>query len=293
MVARMPLTQAERASFRQRFNHLAVAVIQGELLEITYVTHDKAHRVPGRRGSVKGFSAAARLRMLRTISTVDWDQVGNSLFITLTYPDTRFDRTIQDRTRDRYLFFRDMENYLGKEFGALWRIEWKPRKTGKKKGTMVPHVHVIVFDVGFLPWQTIRNSWRRVLAVDGHLSTDVRRIRGGKSVAMYVSKYCSKPMDVNRSLDIASYLNTGRHWGIHRRNLIPWADRVVNHHLTKQDIQLCENAAAMTFPYFVRDAREGFSLFGERARKVIYEILRLDVDEAFEKAYDAKVERGS
>jgi hypothetical protein len=97
-------------------------------------------------------------------------------------------------------------------------------------------------------------------------------------VAMYVSKYCSK-VTTNPSLDYASYLNnTGRHWGIHRRNLIPWCERRVHRLTDPRHVQLCENAACMTFPYFTRGVNQGFSLFGKNAAKVIGEIYRTDVD---------------
>jgi len=275
----MPLTPSERENFRALYNVVAVAVIQGELMEITYVKHRKEFRFPGKRGSIKGFTPSARLRMLRTIAIVDWPRVPPSLFITLTYPDSRSGRDARTRNRDRYLFVRNMENYLNKKVGVLWRIEWKPRQSGANQGTMVPHVHLIVFDCKFIPWQRIRKWWRDVLRVDGPLCTDVQRIEGGKKVAGYVAKYCSKPMAKNPSLDIASYLNTGRHWGICRRELIPFCQRRIHRLTDPRHIQLAENAACMTFPYFTRDVQQGFSLFGPKAEKVIAEIYRTDIDD--------------
>lgn len=275
----MPLTGQERDSYRARFNKAAVAVIQGELLELTYVKGTKEFRLPGKRGKISGFTRSSRLRMLRTIAKVDWSRVGASLFITLTYPDSRRDRSSCERNRDRYLFLRSMENYLQRKVGCLWRLEWKARKSGKAKGSVVPHAHLIVFNCRFIPWREIRKWWRDALAVDGHLATDVRRIVGGKSVAMYVSKYCSKLPDAT-SLDYASYLNNpGRHWGINRRDLIPWCERWVVRLGEKRQIQLCENAACMTFPFFNRDVDQGFSLFGKKAVAVIAEICRTDLDD--------------
>jgi hypothetical protein len=283
----MPLTEKEREHFRARYNKVPVLVSQGELLELSYVTRRKARRFPGKRGQVKGFTPAARLRMLKTLATVRWDDIGQSLFITLTYPDARIGRELHERTRDRYLFVRAMENYLGRKVGALWRLEWKPRLTGTKAGAVAPHVHLIVFSVNFLPWQRVRQWWRGVLSVDGPLATDVRKIRGGKSVAMYVAKYCSKPNDKSLSLDIASYLNTGRAWGVHRRELIPLHERHVNRICTTSQIELLENGASSTFKFFLRGADEGFSLFGPIAKKVLDQLFNTQLDEQLENDYSA------
>jgi len=268
----MSLTAYERDYITSRYNACCVVVKQGDLLEVTYVNSKPAPRRPGRRKSILGFSPSARLRLLRTMATVYWEGVGPSLFITLTYPDSHIDRTMQTRTQDRSRFFRDMENYLGKEFGAVWRVEWVTRKSGSRKGTMAPHVHLIVFGLRYIPYQTVNKLWRGVLAVDGALRTDVRRIKGQRDVAKYVAKYAAKA-EVDRSLVIASYLNTtGRHWGIHRRELIPWCVRCWDLRMSPDEIALLENAAASKIPYFPKGTRSGFSLFGPVVKVVMEEI---------------------
>jgi len=274
----MPLTPQEREYYRSRFNHAAVVVIQGELIELSHVKLNKAPRLPGKRGLIKGFTPSARLRMLRTLATVDWNDVPDSLFITLTYPDSRLRGTPKHRSRDRYLFHRSMENYLGRKVGALWRVEWIDRKSGEFEGSWQAHVHLIVFDCKFIPWQKVRSWWRAALAVDGPLSTTIERIEGGgKKAAYYVSKYCGKKQP-DLSLDIASYLNTGRAWGITRKELVPVHQRIVHRITDPRELQLLENGAAMTFPYFIRGVDEGFSLFGKNAVRIIDEILRTDLD---------------
>lgn len=264
----MPLSSPERESLRSKWKEIPVAVVTGELLEITYLARNKEVRLPGRRGVVKGFTNAARLRMMRTVATIDWSRVRASLFITLTYPPQVERRSMKERNQDRYVFLRSMENHLGRKVGALWRIEWKTRKTGATKGTTAPHVHLIVFGCGFIAWQEIRRWWRAALAVVGPLATDVQRIKGGSAVGKYVTKYCAKLPDAP-SLDSASYLNSlGRHWGIHRRDLIPWSQRHVFWNLSAEQIRFAENAACMTFRYFAREARQGFCIFGDNAKKI-------------------------
>jgi len=279
----MPLLPLERERLRSTLGTKCHCVWTGELLEITYLPVNREYRLPGRRGAIKGFTPSARLRMMRTVASVNWERVKASLFITLTYPDEVAERTCSMRTQDRYVFFRSMENYLCKEVGALWRLEWKPRRSGANKGRLFPHVHLIVFGVGFLPWQDIRQWWRSALNVKGSLATDVQRIKGGKVVAKYVTKYCSKPMEVD-SLDNASYSNKlGRHWGIHRRSLIPFCNRWVIPFLDGDDIQLAENAGCQVFKYFTRNAGQGFSLLGPLAEKVGQELFcrMLDKEKRF------------
>ncbi len=270
----MPLTKLEREHIKSRYNNAIAVVKTGDLLEVTYVNSQEAPRRPGRRKKVGMFSAAARLRMLKRMACVYWEGVGPSLFVTLTYPDSVANRTKEDRTADRSRFFRDMENHLGKEFGAVWRIEWAVRKSGDLKGTMVPHVHLIVFGLRYIPYRVVNKLWRGVLAVDGALRTDVRRIKGQRDVAKYVAKYAAK-MPESSSLVIASYLNIeGRHWGIHRSDLIPWCVRTWDLRYSPEEIELLENAAASKIPYFPKGTRSGFSLFGPIV-KVVTEEIRL------------------
>jgi len=185
---------------------------------------------------------------------------------------------MRERNQDRYVFFRSMENYLGRKVGALWRIEWLARKSGATAGMMAPHVHLIVFGCGFIPWQEVRKWWRAALAVDGHLATDVRRIKGGKMVGKYVTKYCSKAPDADSVLN-TSYLNSlGRHWGLHRRNRIPFCMRIVVPRMSEEQVRFAENAACMTFRYFTRGVEQGFSIFGDNGRKAGEIILSIPVD---------------
>lgn len=264
----MPLTHKERQHFRSPFGTKAHAVWQGELLEITYLPKDKQYRRPGKRGQVKGFTRSARLRMLRTIASVQWGAMKCGVFITLTYPDSHAERDMRQRTRDRYLFVRYMENYLGKPVGVLWRVEWKTRKSGKNVGCLVAHLHLIVFGVRFIPKEMVKQWWRLVLSAAGPVVTWIDAIDSGRKVGRYVSKYCSKLPEAN-VLDNASYLNSlGRHWGIQRKEKVPFAPRFLIPYLDAEEIKLCDNLGAMTFKFFTRGTQQGFSCFGANAEKV-------------------------
>jgi len=274
----MPLTTNEREMRRPLKGRTACAILTGELLEITYIKDHREFRLPGKRGTVDGFTPSARLRMLRTVAKIDWRNVPPSVFVTLTYPDEYLRATAHERNQDRHWWFRSIENYLGKKVGALWRLEWVPRKTGIKKGQWEAHVHLIVFGVRFLPYQEANRAWRVALGAVGYVRTETKGIKNGqRDVAKYVSKYCSKRQ--NDSLVNTSYLNApGRHWGIHRRGLIPFAERFVMTNLTGEEINLCENAACCTFKYFTRGTDQGFSLFGVNGKKIGEEILLRHID---------------
>jgi len=202
------------------------------------------------------------------IASINWGHVRKGVFITLTYPDEHADRAMGERSTDKYLFLRYIEKYLGKEVGVIWRLEWEPRKSGKRKGKLTAHWHMIVFGTSYIPKDVVRSFWRCVLRADGPVVTWIDGIESGKKLARYVGKYCAKLPDAD-VLDNATYLNSfGRHWGINRRELVPWFPRFVIPFLTEADVKLSENLACMTFRYFTREAQQGFQVFGTNALKV-------------------------
>jgi len=272
------LTSEERERFRSHRETNAVAVLRGDLVQLTYIKPTKEKRLPGKRGTVDGFTPSARLRMLRTVAQIEWGSVKDSLFITLTYPDNYLRATAHERNQDRHWFLRSMENYLKKKVGALWRLEWVPRKSGNNAGQWHAHVHLIVFGVRYIPYQEVNQAWRVALGAVGYVRTEVQKIRGGRDVAKYVSKYCAKKPEVS-SLVNTSYLNApGRHWGIHRRELLPFGFKFVMSRLTPDEIRLLENAACMTFKFFTRGTGQGFCLFGPNGKKIGEQILHRHVD---------------
>jgi len=280
----MPLTEDERNKFKHSNRKRAFAVWTGELLEITYSPGIQLNRRHGRRTAIKGFTRGARLRMLRMIASINWGNVRHGVFITLTYPDSCAERTLRERSTDKYLFLRYMEKHLGKKVGVIWRLEWEPRKTGKRKGQLIAHWHLIVFGVRWIDKDIVKQYWRAVLRADGPLITWIDGIKGGRKLAKYVSKYCSK-LPGDSVLDDTTYLNTlGRHWGVNRRELVPWFPRFLIPFLTEADVNLAENLACMTFAYFNRGAQQGFQIFGRNALKVgeiLFERM-IDIEDATE-----------
>jgi hypothetical protein len=268
----MPLSPEERDSLRPAAGQRAVIVHTGGLLEITYVTKDRKKRVSKRRGTVGAFSRASRLRLMRTCSTVDWESALPAVFVTLTYPDDRVVTSGPVRTLERDAMFRAIESYLGKQIPVLWRTEWKPRLTGKLKGSCAPHVHLIVMGCSFISYSAVNAKWCSVLGADGYVRTDIRKIRTPEAAGRYVSKYCAKLPDDLSLVNTSKISVEGRHWGIHRRELLQLFDRNIMCNVPPELISLAENGACRVFPHFTRGARQGFSLFGDVAKKLGEEI---------------------
>ncbi len=220
------------------------------------------------RGKVQGFSKASRLRMLKRIAVLDWDRGAPWVLISLTYPDDRADRSYRERTRDRYLFHRYMEKYLGKKVGMMWRVEVKPRLTGQHKGKYVTHMHMVVAGVQFIPWQLVRKWWRTILDVEGPLCTDIRRA-GGETAAWYAAKYAAKKQVVC-SLDNAAYLNNllGRAWGLTRASALPWCPTETWHGVPELTAKELRKIASHLMRDYNPEFGGSFTVFGDVAKRV-------------------------
>lgn len=202
---------------------LARITCQGTLLQVSLSLPHFRKEPPKKRKAVFGFSRPARLRMLKTIATIDWKNVGKSVMITLTYPDARGDRTHAERTRDRNVFLLALEREVGHTFPVLWRTEWKVRQSGERKGEIIPHMHLIALGVPYIDWRNLRKLWARTLEWDGYVATDIFATKNGNHAARYAAKYAAKS-EVLDSLDYASYLRMdGRHWGLTRKGNVKWA----------------------------------------------------------------------
>lgn len=114
--------------------------------------------------------------------------------------------------------------------------------------------------------------WSGVLRADGYVRTDIRRIRTAECAGRYVSKYSAKLPDDLSLVNTSKVSVEGRHWGIHRRSLVPLCDRNIMCNVPKELVALAENGACTVFPHFTRGANQGFSLFGDVARKLGEEI---------------------
>lgn len=251
----------------------ASASLQGDLFQYREAWNWLKSPPPDRRGTIGGFSRGARLRLLKEIAVIDWDAAGDCLFLTLTYPDSLGPCTYKERSKHRYLLQRSIEKYLGRHVATLWRTEWQDRKSGARLGQIMPHLHVLLFGVEYLPWQDLRTWWRSAIGVKGPCHTYVQHVANGTGAAKYAAKYAAK--DCSSSLVSAAYLNNlfGRAWGMTRKQSIPRAAKVCFRELTiRQEHLLGKTGKLMT-----RNPSKGpigsYTLFGEGGRQVVRMIL--------------------
>jgi hypothetical protein len=139
----------------------------------------------GRRGRILRFSRQARARMVEHVNMYKRQVVGRAVFITLTYPGTYPAAREAKRHLDNFV------KRLLRRFpdaGGVWRLEWQERGA--------PHFHLLIFGVGYIPWQWTAQAWYEVC---GQLSeehrkagTETRRARSRRQALYYLSKYLAK-----------------------------------------------------------------------------------------------------
>lgn len=159
--------------------------------------------------------------MLRHVAEINWSNVDDGRFVTVTYPDNLAGHTMKQRCVHRYRLVRDIEKIQGQHTAVAWRVEWVTRKSGKLIGTIQPHMHMLVFGGSRIrkPW--LMQRWAKAIGHQGFVSVDCQEMDGSEMAAVYVAKYCAKVSDAT-ILDNVPYLNkTGRHAGWMRKRLIP------------------------------------------------------------------------
>ena len=179
----------------------------------------------GMRGSVRGFSADSRRRMMRRVTRVDWSECP-AYFVGLTYPDV-FPADPAVWKADLKAWRKRICRRLRGAFkGALWKLEVKPRLSGESAGFMAPHFHVVLLLSVDVPesevYRVVAGAWHdRVAPGDvAHLvhGCNVQRVYniGGHLVdrlMAYLCKYMAKEVQ-------AEDIETGRCWGIW--GSLPW-----------------------------------------------------------------------
>lgn len=186
----------------------------------------------GVRGLVTGFSSASRRRLLRLIASLE--RSNRPVFITMTYPDV-FPPEQGKWKRDLDVFGKRLVRKFPLA-GALWRIEFKERRTGANKGRVAPHFHLLVYGGSFrglLEW--VSDAWWKVVGSGDkdHLAvgTRVERVWSWGGIMRYVGKYIAKvdpyPADWQ-----------GKAWGVIGRKRLPWAVEVIISLTSDESIKL-------------------------------------------------------
>lgn len=276
----MPILPVERTRREPlRHNQVWTVEITGDTVDVHAWENDYVAQRGGRRGKIVGFSRASRKRMLMFVSKINWGKVNDGVFITLTWPDKYIPKSSYEMNYLRHRFLRYMENHLVKKVGAIWRIEWVIRKSGSLEGTVQPHIHLIVFGTTFVHGACVREWWRKCIDASGPLCTDVRSLTSKRMHQVYIAKYAAKMPD-DPSLDYVAYLNIrGRHWGYHRRELIPMHESrkvVVNN---PNNVAALRRLAAKVLPWYDTRYDSGFSLFGKFGAALVRAVEKIVIDE--------------
>jgi len=251
--------------------------LQGECLVWRVVQKRDYTPKPGKRGEVQGFSDASRFRMLKMVSGIDWQEAGRCHFITLTYPDHYYGIDKQWLKLHRELFWQYFERHVGHEVSGIWRTEWKPRKTGKWIGHIMPHHHIICFREKYVWKWDVRDLWESAIGWREYVDVNVKRMRNQKQVGYYVAKYAAKS---DCLLGIASYRSKfppGRAWGRFRIDRFPSANI--------QEIQLSEDRALEAYRGNCRHGKpaidiwgnRGFTVLGPQAVDIFLKLFRIEV----------------
>jgi hypothetical protein len=129
----------------------------------------------------------------------------------------------------------------------------------------MPHYHLLIFGVTYIPWQDLRQWWKDVLHHKGYLRTEVKRAGSPRLAGFYVSKYMSKAPD-SSSLVNAAYLGAnGRHYGYHRASLIPrFAEQWASDPSLDQVQQLLDYANDI-LPWLNKEHQSSYTLLGRYA----------------------------
>ncbi len=252
--------------------------LQGDLLEVKKVRHVKAESRPGKRAAITGFSEKSRWNLIKKTMRWDWDKIGPSVFVTLTYPDAFGRPTMEQRNKHRYLWHRMVESWRGCNTPMLWRVEYAERKSGEMVGETVPHWHMLLFGLPFVHYDLVNSWWKSTIGHSGYVRTDVRAVEGPRGAARYLSKYLSKDACTN-SLVRATYHNIrGRHWGILREKEIPCHRLIRRAKLSDAEREYIYEIAAERLAGVDARTQDSFTAYGQLTADILENLNRNGID---------------
>jgi len=260
------LTLRERASL-EKWKREIVIEKKGKMFTLRTKSVRKTTYTGKKRGEVTAFSPKARNRMLRFIAAVDWDKVKYASLMTLTIPDSHACGCTTHRNMAKSRFWRDMENYLGHKVAGIFRWEFEERKSGEHKGREVPHLHVLLFEVIWIPWHVVEKLWTSALGLCTYARVDIRRAKKGEIAALYIAKYMAKVQFASSLVNLPYRNKRGLHWGIRRKELIPISASDVYCVITEEEATQFYLLAAQKLSWVTITQREGFTLFGDMSEK--------------------------
>lgn len=197
------------------------------------VKHPKIHvhsdkQTPHWRGTVNGFSAKARRRLMYMMAKLRSDTL--PLFVTLTYP-SEFERDYRQWKNDLDKFARRFHRKFP-DGAFIWRLE--PQRRG------APHYHLLVYGVSMsgdnVRW--FHEAWYGSVASEDakhyQWGVHVDAVRSSRGVRAYVGKYIAKRQAIPDPAEAETeesgstpvdWVHVGRWWGIRYAHNLPEAER--------------------------------------------------------------------
>lgn len=166
---------------------------------------------------ITGFSDCSRRRLRERLHAMRRDADG--LFLTLTYHET--DPTEQECKDHIDLFWKRLERRFS-GISTIWKLE--PQDRG------VPHFHLIVYGIQFIPIPLLLKIWHEVTDETSHqhrkAGVDLERfVNEDGKLQSYMGKYMAETYDQWPGAEPGdSWYETGRWWGCKGRENLPWAE---------------------------------------------------------------------
>ena len=221
-----------------------------------------------KRGHIKEFSRASRLRLLRFSAEIDWTLIPSSAWIRLSYPDDLIPTSPATRYYHLDLWKKRIERLQNKHVNGVWRVEFEARKSGKCIGEIAPHYHVILFGERYMSYTGCGKSWQEAIGATENNGSHVEIIGGAKGAQMYIAKYCAKlPCNGPANGAYHDVVSLGRQWGVIRRNEVPrhapWEAQCI----TQDQWDYLRDALAALCPWVYADEVCGLTVLGDKAEK--------------------------
>jgi len=246
----------------------AVVSVCGSVVRVLFKGRNCLPPPCGERGESLDMSPQSRKRLLVFMAQIDWANWERGMFLTFGYPDSEVYRCKDQLNRDRFLLHRWMEKYTGVQLKGIWRTEWEVRKSGGLTSFRCPHHHWLMLGCPYIPYLRIRKQWQAIIRSAYDPSFRLSRVNDPKHAGLYVSKYVAKVGGITR-LGIPPYLNKpGRHWGFHRKDLIPMHVCLQVNVYDPEIMRTIEEFGAVALPWVNPGEGYSFDVFGEKACQI-------------------------
>ena len=251
---------------------------QGRLLRVrATLEEDDRPRGGGVRGGVTEFTPQSRLRLFRMLARLKAPESkgyrSRVSFLTLTTKEILHPKVF------KVLLFRFLRILKRRTVTTcvIWRLEYQ------KRGA--PHVHCILYDVGFLKKEWIQEQWGNIVG-EAQPFTRIELVRAYKQLMSYAAKYVGKVgygcgfnsvtySDRCEGLTHIQLETAGRVWGVFNRDCLPY-DRLEQASIPQDGAWYMIRAYCRRFyDYLEPEEVTGFTVFHDDPYHALRHIVHL------------------